>query len=146
MKRSELKNILKPLIKECIKEVIFEEGVLSGLINEVVQGLGTSQMLTERSDYSSTQLETSIVEEPRQLLERDPEFVRSLEENKRRLEASLGSQFKGVLEETQPLSRGGAVNESKAQSPLATYAPNDAGVDISGLMQLGGGKNWKHMI
>ena len=37
MKKSELKNI----IKECVKEVIFEEGVLSGLITEVIHGLGT---------------------------------------------------------------------------------------------------------
>ena len=35
MKKSELKNI----IKECVKEVIFEEGVLSGIITEVAQGL-----------------------------------------------------------------------------------------------------------
>jgi hypothetical protein len=40
MKKSELKNI----IKECVKEVIFEEGVLSGIISEVAQGLGRSQV------------------------------------------------------------------------------------------------------
>jgi len=38
MKKSELKNI----IKECVKEVIFEEGVLSGIITEVVGGLHAS--------------------------------------------------------------------------------------------------------
>ena len=44
MKKDELKQVLKPLIKECIKEVIFEEGVLSGIITEVAQGLsGVSQ-------------------------------------------------------------------------------------------------------
>ena len=58
----------------------------------------------------------------------------------------MGSQFRGILENTEPLSRGGSPTESKVQSPLATYAPNDAGVDISGLMALGGGKNWKNLI
>jgi hypothetical protein len=36
MKKSELKNI----IKECVREVIFEEGMLAGVVSEVVQGLG----------------------------------------------------------------------------------------------------------
>ena len=40
MNKKELKKILKPLIKECIKEVIFEEGTLSTIISEVVQGVG----------------------------------------------------------------------------------------------------------
>ena len=38
MKKSELKNI----IKECVKEVIFEEGILSGIITEVAQGLSAT--------------------------------------------------------------------------------------------------------
>ena len=40
MKKSELRQVLKPLIKECIKEVIFEEGILSNIVSEVAQGLG----------------------------------------------------------------------------------------------------------
>jgi hypothetical protein len=40
MNKSDLKKLLKPLIKECIREAIFEEGILSGLITEVAQGLG----------------------------------------------------------------------------------------------------------
>ncbi|NDI03614.1 MAG: hypothetical protein EBY77_05560, partial [Rhodobacteraceae bacterium] len=42
-------QVLKPLIKECIKEAIFEEGVLSGLIKEVVSGLG-QPTLVETAD------------------------------------------------------------------------------------------------
>ena len=45
MKKSELKNI----IKECVKEVIFEEGVLSGIIAEVAQGLQGMSVLQESS-------------------------------------------------------------------------------------------------
>jgi hypothetical protein len=143
MKQNELKKILKPLIKQCIKEVIFEEGVLSGLISEVVQGLEGRQIISESSAPSPP---PEMSDFSRQPVEPDPEFLQTLAENKRKLEESLGSQFKGILTDTVPLSRGGSVNESKAQSPLANYAPNDPGVDISGLMALGGGKNWKHMI
>ena len=45
MKKSELKNILKPLVKECIKECLFEEGVLSGIIKEVTQGLSSNTVV-----------------------------------------------------------------------------------------------------
>ena len=144
MKRSELKKVLKPLIKECIKEVIFEEGVLSGLITEVVQGLQGQSLLSENQQPSpppqKSNFERPSVEFPA------PDLEESLNERKRKLEASMGSQFAGILDETTALSQGGSLNESKVQSPLAVYGPNDAGVDISGLMQLAGGKNWKHMI
>ena len=38
MNKKQLLAALKPLVKECVKEVIFEEGVLSSLISEVVKG------------------------------------------------------------------------------------------------------------
>jgi len=143
MKQSELKKVLKPLIKQCIKEVIFEEGVLSGLISEVVQGLGGQQMIVEEKQRIPV---TEQQDFSRQQVEPDPEFLESLRESKRKMEESMGSQFKGVLNETTPLTRGGTPGEASSQSPLAAYAPDDPGVDISGLMAAGGGKNWKHMI
>ena len=39
MKTSEFQKIIKPLVKQCIKEVMFEEGILSTIVSEVVQGL-----------------------------------------------------------------------------------------------------------
>jgi hypothetical protein len=43
MKKSELKN----MIKECVREVIFEDGVLSGVVTEVVRGLGGTNLVVE---------------------------------------------------------------------------------------------------
>jgi len=146
MKHNELKKILKPLIKQCIKEVIFEEGVLSGLISEVVQGLGGRQILTEgRSESPTRQPQHESAEYSSAAI--DPELANSLEDRKRKLEESMGSQFAGILDNTAPLSKGGSLGGGgNAQSPLSSFEPNDPGVDISGLMALGGGKNWKHMI
>ena len=48
MNKKELKAALKPLIKECIKEVIFEDGVLSSEIQEVVKG--TSAQVVRESE------------------------------------------------------------------------------------------------
>jgi len=66
--------------------------------------------------------------------------------NKRkRLEEAVG--IGSVFEGTQPLSSGGTPSgDSKVSSPLSAYAPNDAGVDISGIMAIGSGQNWKKMI
>jgi len=138
MKQDELKKVLKPLIKQCIKEVIFEEGVLSGLISEVIQGLGGKQTIVEavappvQQDFSRQQVE--LQEEARA----------GMEDKRKKLEESLG--LGAVFENTVPLDKGGTVGESTSQSPLASYAPNDPGVDISGIMALGAGSNWKDMI
>ena len=42
MKKSQLKQILKPLVNECIKESLMEDGLISGIIAEVVKGMSTS--------------------------------------------------------------------------------------------------------
>ena len=67
-------------------------------------------------------------------------------EKKRKLEESLGGGFKGVFDNVEPISKAGTPGAPTSQSPLSSYAPGDAGVDISGLMAIGGGKNWKNMI
>ena len=141
MKKNELKKVLKPLIKECIKEVIFDEGVLSGLIKEVSQGLGQQTVVVEtRQDEGHEKQDFSRLHN----LELQQESQINLEERKRKLEESLG--MSGVFENTEPLASGGRVSEGPSSGPLSNYAPNDPGVDISGLMAIAGGQNWKKMI
>lgn len=142
MKKNELKKVLKPLIKECIKEVIFEEGVLSGLIKEVVQGLG-QQTIMESKQHVSQPVQQDFL---RQNVELQEEARESMQAKKRKLEESLGAAFKGVFEDIEPLHKAGSTGESSPQGPLANYAANDPGIDISGIMAIGHGKNWKNMI
>ena len=138
MKKQELQKILKPLIKECIKEVIFEEGVLSSLIKEVAVGIGTQQTIVE------TRVEEPVQDFSRQAVQLQEEQRLALEERKRKIEESIG--LGNVLEGVEPLASGGTPGEPSSKSPLAGYAANDPGVDISGLMALAGGQNWKKMI
>ena len=42
MKKSDLKKLIKPIVKECIAEMLLEEGMLSSLISEVLQGTGAT--------------------------------------------------------------------------------------------------------
>jgi len=140
MKKNELQKILKPLIKECIKEVIFEDGVLSGIISEVVQGIG-QQRIVETVESKRPEPDFSRS----QRIELQEESRLQMEEKKRKLEESMGGGFKGIFENVDPISNGGSTRESKTKGPLSAYAPNDAGVDISAIMSLGGAKIWKNM-
>ena len=140
MKKQELQKILKPLIKECIKEVIFEEGVLSNLIKEVALGIGPQQTIVE------TKVQEPEHDFSRQRVELQEEAQRAMADKKRKLEESLGGGFEGIFDNVDPIKSAGSPGQKTSNSPLANYAPDDAGVDITGIMALGGGKNWKNMI
>jgi len=140
MKKQELQKILKPLIKECIKEVIFEEGVLSSLIKEVAVGIGSQQTIVE------TKVQEPEHDFSRQRVELQEEAQQAMREKKRKLEESLGGGFEGIFDNVDPIKSAGSPGQKTSNSPLSNYAPDDAGVDISGIMALGGGKNWKNMI
>ena len=135
MKKSELKQVLKPLIKQCIKEVIFEEGILSGIITEVVGGL------THQTQDNQI-VESKASPEP---------FTRSShkEETRKRLaEAISKDAYNGVniFENIEPLSTKGSPSKSpSASSPLSTYAPNDPGVNIDGILSVAK-NNWAKLL
>jgi len=135
MKKSELRQVLKPLIKECIKEVIFEEGILSNIVSEVAQGLG-GQTIVEVKE--SVPPQRDYAEESRAAQQKLQET------RKRMLEAVGNNAYNGVdlFEGTTPTS---APAESKQGDPLSGVDPRDPGVDIN---QLFGGvnKNWSGII
>ena len=144
MKKKELQEVLKPLIKQCIKEVIFEEGVISGIIKEVAVGIGSQTIVETRQIAPQTQA-AQIERQPIQDHQLQQEIRAEMDNKRKRLEEAVG--IGSVFEGTQPLSSGGTPSgDSKISSPLSAYAPNDAGVDISGIMAIGSGQNWKKMI
>ena len=132
MKKSELKEVLKPLIKECIKEVIFEEGILSGLITEVVQGLGNinppANVHAPISQNQSSKSESVL------------EAKKQLNEIKSQLQKASGIQ--GIFEGTKPM-RSQSTGQGSKYGSLRDNDPNDAGVNIDGLIKMTGG--WSHL-
>ena len=136
MNKKELKHVLKPLIKQCIKEVIFEEGVLSNIISEVVKG---TKVIDER------------VKSPSDIISKSPDLSRkklnSLKKRNHELQAkrekmleSLGKEAYGgvnIFEGTEPLAKGGVPNAPRvgvgsASPPMFDdLDPSDPGVDIS---------------
>ena len=123
MNKNELKKVLKPLIKECIKEVIFEDGTLSSIVSEVAQGLGKQTIVENKQRFPTKQ---------KPQYETDEQAKERLDaKRKKMMEAIGGDSYNGVnlFEGTTP-----ALPEQQGQSPLAGVDPNDAGVDISSVM------------
>ena len=136
MKRSELKNIIKPLVKECITEALLEEGLLSNVISEVMKGM--SPVITEAVPAPER---TPVIQEARR------ERTVQAKENRKKLLDAIGKEsFGGVdlFEGTSP-APGQQSPESQAASPLGNVAPGDPGVDISKIVGIGGHK-WKSLM
>ena len=133
MKTNELKKVLKPLIKQCIKEVIFEDGVLSGIIGEVVKGVNTAPIIKEDVKKSEPMFN---------IKDRRKSKDKKLEEHRKKILDSIGKDSfncVNIFEDVTPAPSEGASNQ---HSPLANISPGDPGVDISGLFN----SNWGKLI
>lgn len=145
MNKKELKALIKPIVKECINEVLLQEGVLSSIISEVMIGTQAA-VLKEQAPAPS---------KPSRRLETDEEAMRRIQERKsksqnqkRKLLDAIGKDAYGgvdLFEGTQALNTGGNPDTgTQAQGALSGYAPDDSGVDISGLLNLSG-NTWKKL-
>ena len=117
MKKSDLKELIKPLVKECIHEVLLEEGLLSNVVSEVAKGLNTAPVITE-------QVEQAPAPKPRK---------RDYSADRRKLMDAIGNDaYNGVnlFEGTTPAP---AQQEQTAGS-VDMGDPNDAGVDIGSIL------------
>ena len=134
MKKAELKRALKPLVKECIKEVLFEDGVLSGIIAEVVTGLGAGQVVMEQKTQQDDQ-EALLREKAEKMEAQRQAKIKRLNES-----SGLGKKV-NVFEGVKPIQE----SNPSGPSPLAGTSPGDSGVDISGIMNISR-HNWKDLI
>ena len=141
MKKSELKKILKPLVNECIKESLMEDGLISGIIAEVVKGMNAPQPIVETKQPAA--------DPTMQRMQRNAfsaEQSSKLKEHKHKLMAAIGgSAYNGVdlFEGTTPAPA--QASPTAQASPMSGQSSTDPGVDISGLFGAVG-RNWNaHM-
>ena len=122
MNKKELKQILKPLIKECIKEVIFEDGTLSSIISEVIQGVGQPIVETKQRFPKKQQPQYETEEQAR---------TRLNQKRKKMMDAIGKDAYNGVnlFEGTTP-----APVQQEGRGALSDVDPSDPGVDISSFM------------
>ena len=144
MNKKELKQLIKPLVKECIKEALLEEGMLSTVISEVVKG--TSGLVVEQRSQKIQETTEKVLETNEDAMRRLQERKAEQQNKKRKLLDAIGSDAYGgvdLFEGTEPLTKAGKVGDGeKPPGALSNYAPDDSGVDISGLLNLAGG-SWK---
>jgi membrane protease subunit (stomatin/prohibitin family) len=138
MKKSELKKMLKPLIKECIKECIFEDGVLSGIITEVANGLSDQRVvvggLTVESKKSTGPDQEELARQANAAEEQRQERIKRLNESAKLGDVDVFAGTKSIAPETE-----------NATGALSGIASDDSGVDIGGILNLAEGK-WKHLM
>jgi|3_EtaG_2_1085321.scaffolds.fasta_scaffold16542_4 hypothetical protein len=138
MKKSELKKMLKPLIKECIKECIFEDGVLSGIITEVANGLNNQRVVVGGLTVENKK---STGPDPEELKRRTEEAEEQRQERIKKLNESAKLGNVDVFEGTKAI----APQTENTHGALSGVSSNDAGVDIGGILNLAEGK-WKHLM
>ena len=146
MNKKELKKVLKPMIKECIHEILLGEGILSGIISEVAKGLGTN--LNENQPVKRKAPPKSVNETFRNRMRTTRPNNKVKETKRSLLEAINRDAYGGVdlFEGTDPLRSGGSSdNSSQPQGALSGVDPNDAGVDISGIMEVAN-RDWSKLI
>ncbi len=134
MKKSDLKELIKPLVKECIHEVLIEEGLLSNVVSEVAKGMqGGIVVESARPPRENT---------PTLQEQRSSSNEKAQASRKRLMDAIGADAYNGVnlFEGTEPMQqraepRAGAVDLG---------SPSDAGVDISSLIG-GASRMWDAM-
>ena len=140
MKKSDLKEVIKPLVKECIHEVLLQEGLLSSVISEVVAGLNAG-VIRESGSVTTSAPEVKLDDKAARI---------KLQETRKRMLDAVGKDGYGginVFEGTTPLKSGGTPNTSPApQDPLGHVDPRDPGVDISGVFGNAMTNNWSKIV
>ena len=150
MKKSELRKIIKPIVEECVREVLLKEGTLSGIISEVVRGIGNpqprQQIFTENIQHSPEPTEEENLAAQREIGEASK---KKLQETRSKMMEAIGiDSYNGVdlFENTKPLRAGGSPSVQPAShSALRDHDPGDAGVDISALVGASS-KKWGSLL
>ena len=130
MKKSDLKQLIKPLVKECIHEVLLEEGLLSNVVSEVAKGLQTQSLVVESR---------TLPPQHKIQKQKSPDAGA---QRKKLLDAIGKDSFNGV-----DLFEGSTPAPAQREATAGTVDlgdPGDSGVDISNLVG-NSAKMWEMM-
>lgn len=132
MKKSDLKQLIKPLVKECIHEVLIEEGLLSNIVSEVTKGLQQNVIVETKQKPKET-----LFNEDLRMKRKSNESRTKLQEHRKKLLDAVGQDsYNGVdlFEGTDALTSGGDSSNTPRQPSVLGDNPRDAGVDISSII------------
>lgn len=138
MKKSELKQLIKPLVKECIHEVLLEEGLLSNVVAEVAKGM-QGNLVVETTQKNNDDV---LFNEDERRKRHVAKTNNKLQEHRKKMMDAIGRDaYNGVdvFENVQP-TRPPAAAPSAGAPDLGDS--HDPGVDISSLLG-GASKVWQ---
>ena len=139
MKKSDLKDLIKPIVKECINEVLIEEGLLTEVVSQVAAGMSTQRLVENNHAVSNSHNNDSRFDAD----ERKMKQKVSMNQNRQKLLDAIGrDSYNGVnlFEGTTPAP----AQQEQGAGSVDLGSPSDAGVDISSLMG-DASKIWKAM-
>ena len=137
------KSQLKALIKECVREVILEEtGIVAHLVTETAKGLISQPVIKEEK---APQIDVEM-----ERMRAINQAAHKRGERKRMINDAIGADAYGgidIFEGVEPLASGGDEGSGgSGNSSLAGIAPNDPGIDISGIMNVGNASKWIRIV
>ena len=133
MKKSELKNLIKPIIEECIRDILLKEGMLSTIISEVMIGVSKQQPIIENNTQAPSLNQKSAKSAK----------LDELHENKKKLLNEIGRDAFGgvnIFEGTTP-----APAQGNKYGAMKDTDPSDPGINIDGLSNVMG-NTWKALM
>lgn len=142
MKKSEFKKLIKPIVSECIKESLMEDGLISGIIAEVVRGMSAPQPIVEK--VAPPKADPTVERRKRNAFSKEQSG--KLKEHRAKLMSAIGGEaYNGVnlFEGTTPAPAQGSPNQQA--NPMSGQQPSDAGVDIGNLFGSVGSSWVAHM-
>jgi len=141
MKKSELKEMIKPIVQECVREsvqqVLLESGLLSSVISEVIKGLERPLVMSESNHTQAD----SKQKQAREVKKSNKEISNKLDETRKKMMKAIGKDSYGgvnVFEGTKP----SMADSSPSAGALRDTDPSDSGVDISSIMN----ESWAKLI
>ena len=132
MKKSDLKQLIKPIVKGCIHEVLLEEGLLSNVVAEVAKGMQGNLVVETRKQQPE-----QLFNENLQMKRKTDDSRQKLKDHRKKLLDAVGADaYNGVnlFEDTTPLRKGGNASGGPEMPSVLGDDPGDAGVDISSIM------------
>ena len=138
MKKEQFRKLIKPIIKECIQEALVESNLISGIISEVVKGMDAQPQQTQIAEQQKK------YESDKEAKKRRQQREKKLNDTRKTLLESINKDAYGgvdIFEGTTPVQE----SNSGTSSALSGTDPDDAGVDISGILNIGGDK-WSKLV
>ena len=124
MKKTELKEI----IKECVREVIFEDGMMSNLVKEVVTGLNFAVLNENKPQVTEN-------------LQKNTQTAQEAAEIRAKVVGALGLEKKPLQADNMLLKNKELAHLFEGTAPLSEDGtrPGDTGINISSIPGAG---NW----